>query len=145
MGHLILRHYRTLVKLIYVAGDMSLAFQALPKFGPVPSIILEDALENKLIDEYVYKYKRKCVLIALPFGRDEEERQSQARAMFTGFIRYLKEIMATGAAGIVINEGEFRVRMYLKLEGSTNILASLAPDWFHSFYDRLFVIIVLYE
>ncbi|GFS83505.1 SPOC domain-containing protein [Trichonephila clavipes] len=145
MGNLVLRQFRTMVKLVYASGKLDLAFQALPKSEPMPSIILETALDSKLIDESVYKCKKKCVLIALPFGHNPEELQSESRAMFAGFIRYLKNIMATGASGIVINEGEFKVNMYLKMEGTTNVLASLAPDWYSSFYDRLFVIIVINE
>ncbi|GFY78335.1 hypothetical protein TNIN_409111 [Trichonephila inaurata madagascariensis] len=104
MGHLVRRHIRAAVKLIYITGDMGLAFQALPKLEPMPSIILEDALDIKLIDEHVYKSNRKCVLIALPFGRNEEEREAESRALIIGFIRYLKNMTATGASGVVINE-----------------------------------------
>ncbi|GFU28474.1 SPOC domain-containing protein [Nephila pilipes] len=145
MGNLIVNGFTTMVKLIYVAGDISVAFDALPKIGEIPSIFFENDVKTKLIDDHIHKYKKSCVLTALPFGNTEEERQRHASTMFTGVIRYLKSIEATGATGVLLNDEECKVHLYLKSEGSTNILATLAPDWFHAFYDRLFLIVALYK
>ncbi|GBN95543.1 hypothetical protein AVEN_86119-1 [Araneus ventricosus] len=55
IGELIIKNVRTMVKLTYVSGDMRVAMHALPRFEPVPAIILCRRLRTNINEDFCYQ------------------------------------------------------------------------------------------